>query len=125
MQATKLSDQMPRNTNVKNQRFREEQLERVSRNEQAMADSYSFEAEPNIETAWFWGYTNKKDMDCMCKEPMGKLWSSTDMAKRGRGPNGMGLIPLQQPHEVPFTEYGNGCGREASSEKDLTNAEKH
>ncbi len=70
-----------------------------------MAGSYSFEAEPKIETSWFWGYANKKNMDCMSKEPISELWC-TDMAKRGPSPNGMGLIPLQQPHEVPSLSTG-------------------
>ncbi len=101
IQAIKLGDQISPNTDVKNQLFRQEQLESVSRNEHAMAGSYSFEAGPKIETAWFWGQTNKKGMDCMSKEPIGEIWS-TDMATRGRGPNGMGLIPVQQQlHEVP------------------------
>ncbi len=116
IQTTKLSNQIPSNTNLKSQQFREEQLQRASRNEQAMVDSYSFEAEPKIETAWFWGYENKKGMDCKGKEPMGKLWP-TDVAKRGRGPNDMGLMPLQQPYEVPSLSAGVNVAEEHYQKK--------
>ncbi len=105
----KLGDKVSCSTDIKNQQFREEQLEKASRNEQAMAGSYSFEAEPKIETSWFWGYANKKNMDCISteptKEPISEHWS-TCMAKRGPNSNGMRLTSLQQPHEVQSPSAG-------------------